>query len=68
VIPALLINEKNSRHDVFVNSVEKVTREFPELLKERKIFIKLLSFVNNLTGSLRMAIFKSFEKYLSVCR
>jgi hypothetical protein len=53
---------------VFVNSIEKVTREYPELLQEPKIFMKLLSFVKVLTGTMRSAIFKSFERYLYICR
>ena len=69
VTPAVLLNEvKEQRHDVFVHAVEKITREFPELLQERKIFMKLLSFVNVLTGPMRGSIFKSFERYIGVCR
>jgi hypothetical protein len=30
--------------------------------------MKLLSFVKVLTGTMRAAVFKTFEKYLSVCR
>ena len=61
-------NEVKERHDVFVHAVEKVTRDYPELLEERKIFMKLLSFANVLTGSMRGSIFKSFERYLHVCK
>jgi hypothetical protein len=68
VIPALLTNEQKERHDVFVNAIEKVSREYPELLQERKIFMKLLSFTNVLTGSMRGSIFKTFERFLYVCR
>jgi hypothetical protein len=28
---------KEQRHDIFVNVVERITREFPALMKERKI-------------------------------
>ena len=59
-----MVNEASERHDVLVNSIEKVTREFPELLEERKIFMKLLTFVKNLTGTMRSAILKSLERYL----
>ena len=61
-------NENNERHDVLVNSIEKVSREYPELLKERKIFMKLLSFVKVLTGTMRAAVLKSLDRYLNVCR
>ena len=67
-LPAILSNEGNERHDVLVNSIEKISREFPELLQERKIFMKLLSFVKVLTGSMRSAVLKSLERYLHVCR
>ena len=67
-IQSIFANEANERHDVLVNSVEKITREYPELLTERKIFLKLISFVKVLTGTMRNAIFKCFERYLYVCR
>jgi hypothetical protein len=51
-----------------VNSIEKVSREYPELLLERRIFMKLLSFVKVLTGTMRAAVLKSLERYLAVCR
>jgi hypothetical protein len=47
-----------------VNSIEKITREYPELLQERKVFMKLLSFVKVLTGSMRAAVLKSLERFL----
>jgi hypothetical protein len=53
---------------VLVNSIEKITREFPELLQERKVFMKLLSFVKVLTGTMRAAVLKSLERFLHVCR
>lgn len=62
------MNESNDRHDVLVNSIEKVTREYPELINERKVFMKLLSFVKVLTGSMRGAVLKSLDRYLNVCR
>ena len=65
-LPALFSNESNERHDVLVNSIEKITREYPELLQERKVFMKFLSFVKVLTGSMRAAVLKSLERYLPV--
>jgi hypothetical protein len=67
-LPVLFQNESNERHDVLVNSIEKITREYPELLTERKVFMKLLSFVKVLTGTMRSAVLKSLERYLVVCR
>lgn len=29
VLPALMVNEARDRHDIFVNVIERVTREFP---------------------------------------
>jgi len=67
-LPALMTNEvKEQRHDIFVNVIERITREFPALLKERKILMKLTSFVNSMTGSMRGAIFKSFDRYIEIC-
>ncbi len=51
-----------------MNSIEKITREYPELLQERKVFMKLLSFVKVLTGTMRAAVLKSLERFLPVCR
>ncbi|CDW71353.1 dna-dependent protein kinase catalytic subunit [Stylonychia lemnae] len=67
-IHPLMNNEITERHDVFVHSIEKITREYPELLIDRKIFMKLLSFVKTLTGSMRASILKSFERFINVCR
>ena len=53
---------------MLVNSIEKVTREYPELLKERKIFMKMINFIKVLTGTMRSAVLKSLERYLNVCR
>jgi len=47
--------------------IERITREFPYLLQQRRIFLKLLSFINVLTGGMRGAIFKSLTRYYSVC-
>jgi hypothetical protein len=67
-LPALLHNEnKESRHDIFVNVIERITRWFPALLAERRILMKLLSFINSFTGTMRSAIFKSFDRYLAIC-
>ena len=68
-LPAILSNENNERHDVLVNTIEKVTREYPELLQnDRRVFMKLLSFVKVLTGTMRAAVMKSLDRYLGVCR
>lgn len=67
-LPAILQNENNERHDVLVTSIEKVTREYPQLLNDRKVFMKLLSFLKVLTGTMRAAVIKSLERYLDVCR
>jgi hypothetical protein len=48
-----LVNEASERHDVLVSSIEKISREYPELLDERKIFMKIITFVKNLTGTMR---------------
>lgn len=61
-------NENNERHDVLVNTIEKVTREYPQLLNDRRVFMKLLSFLKVLTGTMRAAVMKSLERYLDVCR
>ncbi len=53
VIPALLVNEASERHDVLVSSIEKISREFAEILQEKKIFMKMITFVKNLTGTMR---------------
>jgi hypothetical protein len=64
----LFVNETKERHDVLVHSLERVSRDYPELLIERKIFMKLLSLVNVLTGTMRSSIFKTLEKYLNICK
>ncbi len=67
-LPALFTNESNERHDVLVNAIEKITRDYPNLLTERKVFMNLTTFVKVLTGSMRACVFKAFERYLHVCR
>jgi len=68
-LPAIMSNENNERHDVLVNTIEKVTREYPQLLQnDRRVFMKLLSFLKVLTGTMRAAVMKSLERYLEVCR
>ena len=59
-----MINELKDKHDIFVNSIERVTREFPQLLEESKIFVKLVAFINVLTGSMRGAVFKTLDRYI----
>jgi len=48
-----MINEARDRHDIFVNVIERVTREFPQLINEKKLFVKLVAFINVFTGSMR---------------
>ena len=67
VLPFIMQNDVKEKHDVIVNVIERVTREFPMLLAQRRIFLKLLSFINNLTGSMRSAILKSLTRYYVVC-
>jgi len=64
----LMVNESSERHDVLVNSIEKITREYPELLEDRKIFMKQQAFVKILTGTMRSAVLKSLERYLQVAK
>lgn len=66
-LPLLLQNEAKDRDDIFVNVIERITRDFPNLLKERKIFLKLLSFINILTGSMRGVVFKALDRYIQSC-
>ena len=63
-LPLLLQNEAKDRDDIFVNVIERITRDFPNLIAERKIFLKLLSFVNILTGSMRGVVFKALDRYI----
>ena len=66
-MPVLMQNEAKDRDDIFVNVIERITREYPALLSERRLFLKLLAFVNILTGSMRGAIFKSLDRYVQQC-
>ena len=63
-LQALMINEAQARHDIFVNVIERVSREFPLLLDERQLFVKLVAFINVLTGSMRGAVFKTLDRYI----
>lgn len=54
---AIFANEVRERHDVFVYSIERVTREYNQLFLDKEMFLKTLSFINNLTGSMRAAVF-----------
>jgi len=64
VLPALMINETRDRHDIFVHVVERISREFPQLLNENKLFVKLVAFINVLTGSMRGAVFKTLDRFI----
>ena len=65
---ALFANEVRERHDVFVYSVERVTREYDGLLMDREFFLKTISFINILTGSMRAAVFKTYERYIKTAK
>ena len=49
-----------------MNAIERISRDFPELLFERHIFLKLLAFVNILTGSMRGAVYKSLDRFIKL--
>ena len=49
----LMLNKESKRHDILVNSIERITRDFPDLLYQRRIFLKLTNFIEILTGSMR---------------
>ena len=65
---AIFANEVRERHDVFVYSIERVSREYSRLLCDRQIFMKTISFIDILTGSMRAAVFKTYERYIKVAR
>ena len=67
VIQYIMLNDARERHDILVNVIERITREFPKLLAQRRIFLKLLSFINVMTGAMRGAIFKSLHRYYRTC-
>lgn len=60
-------NDAKERHDIIVNVVERITREFPKLLEQRRLFLKLISYINVMTGSMRGAIFKALARYYKIC-
>ena len=62
-----MLNDVKERHDIIVNVIERITREFPQLLEHRRIFLKLLSYINCMTGSMRGAIFKCLSRYYNIC-
>lgn len=66
VLPALMINEAKDKHDIFVNVVERISREFPQLLNEKRLFVKLVAFINVLTGSMRGAVFKTLDRFVQI--
>ena len=47
--------------------VERISRDYPALLSYRRLFLKLITFVNILTGSMRGAIFKTLDRYVQIC-
>ena len=65
---AIFANEVRERHDVFVYSIERASREYDELLCDRQLFMKTISFIDILTGSMRAAVFKTYERYIKVAK
>lgn len=65
---AIFSNEVRERHDVFVYAVERVSREYDHLLVDRDFFLKTSGFINILTGSMRAAVFKTFERYIKIAK
>lgn len=65
---AIFANEVKERHDIFVYSIERASREYSELMVDKQMFMKTISFMNILTGSMRAAVFKTMERYLVVCK
>ena len=59
-------NETKDRHDILVNVIERITRDYPQLLAHRRVFMKVLSYMNVLTGTMRGVIFKSLVRYYTV--
>ena len=53
---------------MFVYAVERVSRGYEEFLTDRQMFWKTLSFINRLTGSMRAAIFRTFERYVTLAK
>lgn len=60
-------NDAKERHDIIVNVIERITREFPRLLEQRRLFLKLISYINVMTGSMRGSIFKTLSRYYKIC-
>jgi hypothetical protein len=48
--------------------VERISREFKNFLTDSQLFHKTISFINILTGSMRAAVFKTFERYIDVAK
>jgi hypothetical protein len=51
-----------------VYSIERTSREYSAFMVDKQIFMKTISFMNILTGSMRSAVFKAMERYLVVCK
>ena len=65
---AIFANEIRERHDVFVYSIERASREFSRLLSDGQVFMKTVSFINILTGSMRAAVFQTCERFITVAK
>lgn len=46
-------NDAKERHDILVNVIERITREYPQFLSQKIIFLKLTSYTKVMTGSMR---------------
>jgi hypothetical protein len=64
----LLANEVRDRHDVFVFSIERISRQYPEVLLDREMFLKTIGFIKILTGQLRSAVFKTLTRFVPVAK
>ena len=53
---------------MFVHSIERASREYSHLLSDRQIFMKTISFIDILTGSMRAAVFKTYQRYVKVAK
>jgi hypothetical protein len=65
---AIFSNEIKERHDIFVFTVERISRQYKDLLNDRQLFLKTLGFLNVLTGTMRASVFKSLERHIEIAR
>ena len=60
--------EAKDKHDIYVFSIERISREYHYLLEDPRIFQKSLSYVKNLTGQMRGSVFTSIERHVQTQR